>query len=145
MSSLTEAKKSLSESELDNLIIESLAARDRAYCPYSKFSVGAALLTEDGTIIKGCNVENASYGLTICAERNAICQAVAGGRQKFKAIVISGDVGDKFITPCGACRQTLVEFGVDWDVYLAKPNKQYCKTTVASLIPNSFTPNDLIS
>ena len=107
--------------------------------------MGAALLTDDGTIIKGCNVENASYGLTICAERNAICQAVAGGRQKFQAIFISGDVGDKFITPCGACRQTLCEFGVNWDVYLVKPDKKYCKTTVAKLIPDSFTPDDLLA
>lgn len=83
------------------------AAREKAYCPYSKFSVGAALLCEDGAIIDGCNVENVSYGLTICAERSAIVKAVSEGQKKFKSIAICAEMKDQFVGPCGACRQVI--------------------------------------
>ncbi|XP_050733033.1 cytidine deaminase-like isoform X2 [Eriocheir sinensis] len=135
-----EAEKRLTDAEVEQLIDASLAARLNSYSPYSKFSVGAALLTPDGTIVGGCNVENISYGLTICAERNAICRAVADGHRKFRAIAITAEMGERFVGPCGACRQFLAEFGLDWEVYLAMPSKQYMKTTVAKLIPDSFSP-----
>ena len=126
--------------EVERLIDASLETRLKAYCPYSKFQVGAAILTKDGTVITGCNVENISYGLTVCAERTAVCRAVAEGHRKFRAIAIAAEMGDKFVGPCGACRQTLVEFGQDWEVYITTPDKSYMKTTVGKLIPDSFNP-----
>uniref|UniRef100_A0A672ZH17 Cytidine deaminase n=1 Tax=Sphaeramia orbicularis TaxID=375764 RepID=A0A672ZH17_9TELE len=84
-------------------------ARDMAYCPYSRFPVGAAVLTAGGDIITGCNVENASYGLTVCAERTAIQRAVVEGHRKFSAIAVTCDIEDHFVGPCGACRQVLME------------------------------------
>lgn len=103
--------------------------------------MGAALLTHDNTVITGCNVENVSYGLTVCAERTAVCRAVVEGHRKFRAIAITAEMGKKWVGPCGACRQTLGEFGLDWEVYLAMPNKRYIKTTVDKLLPDSFTPD----
>lgn len=92
---------------IQKIINKSKAVRERAYCPYSKFSVGAALLCEDGEIIDGCNVENVSYGLTICAERSAIVRAVAMGQKSFKSIAICAEMKDEFVGPCGACRQVI--------------------------------------
>lgn len=138
---LAEMDKKLTDEEVERLIDASLAARLNAYCPYSKFQVGAALLTKDGSTITGCNVENISYGLTICAERTALCSAVADGQRKFRAIAITADMGSRFVGPCGACRQFLVEFGQDWEVYLATPDKRYMKTTVGKLMPDSFSPD----
>ena len=83
----------------------SLAARQHAYSPYSQFAVGAALLCPDGEIVTGCNVENASFGLTNCAERTAVFKAVSEGRRQFTAVAIAAEMGDKFVGPCGACRQ----------------------------------------
>jgi cytidine deaminase len=115
-------------------------ASKKAYAPYSKFHVGAALLTDRGEIITGCNVENASYGLTICAERNAIFAAVARGIRKFKAVAIVAS-GKQMPFPCGACRQVLVEFcGKDTPVYIAPVRKlsQYDESTLGDLLPRSF-------
>ncbi|MBU4198449.1 MAG: cytidine deaminase [Verrucomicrobia bacterium] len=92
------------------LILKAADARRRAYAPYSKFRVGAALLTKDGRIFQGCNVENASYGLTLCAERAAVATAVAAGYRQFKAIAIAGGRPKAPPTPCGACLQVLAEF-----------------------------------
>jgi len=94
---------------LTQLLAAARAARRQAYAPYSKFRVGAALLTADGKIVTGCNVENASYGLTICAERVAITKAISEGHRKFQALAIAAPSASP--TPCGACRQVLAEFG----------------------------------
>ncbi|KAJ8319993.1 hypothetical protein KUTeg_001580 [Tegillarca granosa] len=103
--------------------------KNKSYCPYSKFRVGAAILCQDGTVITGCNVENVSYGLTICAERTAIVKAVSEGYKSFKAIAIA--------------RQYMVEFGVNWDVYLTKPDFTYKHYTTGELLPLSFVPGNL--
>jgi cytidine deaminase len=97
--------------EWDALVEAAWAARERAYAPYSKFAVGAALLAADGRIFPGCNVENLSYGLTNCAERVAIGAAIAAGAREFLAVAVVADTRVP-ISPCGACRQVLVEFGV---------------------------------
>ncbi len=94
---------------LTRLLAAAHAARRQAYAPYSKFRVGAALLTEDGKIVTGSNVENASYGLTICAERVAVTKAISDGYRKFQALAIAAPSASP--TPCGACRQVLAEFG----------------------------------
>lgn len=93
----------------DELIQRAINAKKTSYSPYSRFRVGAALLTEDGTIFSGCNVENASYGLSICAERNAVFQMAFSGKRKITAIAVTSDERT-FITPCGACRQVIAEF-----------------------------------
>nr|CAH0103574.1 unnamed protein product [Daphnia galeata] len=136
----TEVEFDLLDLAIQKIINKAKAVREKAYCPYSKFSVGAALLCDDGTIIDGCNVENVSYGLTICAERTAICKAVSQGQKVFKCIAICAEMKDKFVGPCGACRQVLAEFNLNLDVYLCKPNNEIVKTSVAQLLPLSFTP-----
>ncbi len=121
------------------LLKAAVAVAKKAHAPYSKFYVGAALLTDKGEIITGCNVENASYGLTICAERNAIFAAVAKGQRKFKAIAIVADA--KMPYPCGACRQVIAEFcGPETPVYIAptKNLRKYISTTVGTLLPMQF-------
>jgi cytidine deaminase len=133
------------QTTVDKLIDASFAAKSRAYCPYSKFPVGAALLCDDGTIVLGCNVENAAHSPGVCAERTAIASAVAQGHRKFKAIAIATDVKDAFIFPCGTCRQTLAEFGLDWRVYVTKPDKSYDRKHVRDLLPFSFGPDVLTS
>jgi cytidine deaminase len=96
---------------IDELVAAAWQARESAYAPYSKFAVGAALLTVDGRIFSGCNVENLSYGLTQCAERTAICSAVAAGVRNFAMLAVVADTAVP-ISPCGACRQVMAEFGV---------------------------------
>uniref|UniRef100_A0A8C8CKT4 Cytidine deaminase n=1 Tax=Oncorhynchus tshawytscha TaxID=74940 RepID=A0A8C8CKT4_ONCTS len=125
------------------LIHQSQGAKEFAYCPYSKFRVGAALLAHDGTVFTGCNVENASYNLGLCAERTAIAKAVSGGYRSFKAIAIASDLEDQFISPCGGCRQFMREFGDHWSVYLSKPDGSYKEMTIEDLLPVSFGPEDL--
>ncbi|CAM4515607.1 unnamed protein product [Leuciscus chuanchicus] len=125
------------------LVAKCLQAQEMAYCPYSGFPVGAAILTTGGAIITGCNVENASYGLTVCAERTAIQRAVAEGYRRFTAIAVTCDIKDSFVGPCGACRQVLMEFGTEWDVYLTKPDGTYKKTSLRELLPLAFTPAHL--
>lgn len=98
---------------LEPLIEAALKVREQAYAPYSDFFVGAAVLTDDGNVFTGCNVENASYGLAICAERNAITSAVAAGKQNFVAIAVAAT---PLASPCGACRQFIFEFGDDIQV-----------------------------
>ena len=119
------------------LIEAALAVRQQAHAPYSKFLVGAALLDDQGAIHIGCNVENASYSLTICAERVAIGAAVAAGRRRFVAIAIAADPA---VSPCGACRQVLAEFAPSLSVLLVDANTSSLvkKTTMAELLPLRF-------
>lgn len=119
-------------------IKEAFEAKEMAYAPYSKFKVGAALLCEDGKIYKGCNIENASYPVTICAERVALSTAIADGNTKFKAIVITG--GDDYCSPCGLCRQALAEFADgNFKVVLAKSENESKVYRLSELLPESFT------
>ncbi|XP_051529040.1 cytidine deaminase-like [Myxocyprinus asiaticus] len=130
-------------SGVKELIQQSLEAKKFAYCPYSKFRVGAALLTLDGTVFTGCNVENVCFNLGICAERIAISKAVSEGYRDFKAIAIASDMCEHLISPCGGCRQFMREFGANWDVYLSKPDGSYVEMKVEELLPMSFGPEDL--
>lgn len=125
----------------DKLIDAARAAQRRAYAPYSNFHVGAALESEDGTIYTGCNVENASYGLTICAERAAICAAVAAGARKFRRAVVVSDV-DPPAAPCGACRQVLAEFGQELRIDGVGPAGTI-SWTIAQLLPAAFGKEQL--
>jgi len=115
-------------------------ARDNAYAPYSHYSVGAALLTRSGQIFTGANVENAVYPLTTCAERTAVVKAVSEGERDFVAIAVSTSNGG---SPCGSCRQTLREFGKDLIVLIAADGSPYRETTVADLLPDSFSAAEL--
>ncbi len=114
-----------------------------AYCPYSKFRVGAALEAADGRVFVGTNVESASYGLTICAERMAIGAAVAGGARDFARIVVVTDV-DPPASPCGACRQLLAEFGLDLEVIAVGPKTER-RWTLRDLLPDAFAKSTLES
>ena len=127
----------MNEAARDNLIKLAIAARDKAYAPYSNFFVGAALLAKDGSVFTGCNVENTSYGLCICAERTAICKAVSEGYQDFEAIAVAAT---PFATPCGACRQFIVEFGKEIEVIAVDANDpaQIKSWTSEQLIPENF-------
>lgn len=129
--------------DMKDLIEQSIIARKTAYVPYSKFQVGAALLTEDGQVYQGCNIENSSFGLTNCAERTAIFKAVSEGNKKFKAIAVVADTKGP-CSPCGACRQVISEFcAPDMPVYLTNLNGDVQQTTVRELLPGAFTPEDL--
>ena len=125
------------EDVVQELIVAAREARENAYAPYSGFKVGAALLAEDGQIYTGCNVENVSYGLSICAERTALVKAVSCGQRVFKAIAVTADTED-FCSPCGACRQALAEFGPDIKVYFVDCRGDYLMHTTAELLPRSF-------
>ncbi|MFZ1292184.1 MAG: cytidine deaminase [Melioribacteraceae bacterium] len=119
-------------------------AKLKAYAPYSKFRVGAALLSENGEVYTGVNVENSSYGLTNCAERTAVFKAVSEGESKFKTIVITSDAED-FISPCGACRQVLMEIcGKNLEVVMTNRNNEIRILTLEELLPNSFNKESLI-
>lgn len=123
------------------LLEEAKQARERAYAPYSRFRVGAALRAASGRVYRGCNVENASFGLTTCAERVALQTAVAEGERVFLAVAI--DAGTPAPTPpCGACRQVLAEFGVDLRVVLTGAPPKVMR--LADLLPMSFGPEDLL-
>lgn len=123
----------------DALLAAATAAREQAYCPHSGFAVGAALETLDGRVFSGCNVENASYGLTLCAERAAVAAAVAAGARRFRRLVVVAGA-DPPVSPCGACRQVLAEFGADLVVQGVGPGgtRQW---TVRELLPDSFSFN----
>lgn len=122
---------------------ESKIARENAYVPYSKFKVGAAVLTKDGKIYHGCNIENAAYSMTNCAERTAMFKAVSEGVREFASIAVVADT-DGPVSPCGACRQVIAEFcEPNMPVYLINLKGDVLETTVAELLPGAFSPEDL--
>lgn len=127
-----------------DLILKAMKAKEFAYAPYSHFRVGAALLTRSGRIYTGCNVENASFSATNCAERTAVFAAVAQGEQEFTAIAINGD-NENYLPPCGICRQVLVEFCdlETFQVILANNEQDYKVMTLAELLPGAFQAKDL--
>lgn len=117
--------------------------RSRSYIPYSHYAVGAALLTKDGRIFTGCNIENAAYPVTICAERTAIFKAVSEGVRDFEAIAVATEDGQGY--PCGSCRQVMAEFALDMDVMLADAAGNITvETSVSDLLPGAFTPKNLL-
>jgi len=126
------------------LIDEALKARENAYAPYSNFKVGAAILTENDELFSGCNVENASYGATNCAERTAIFTAIATGNHKIKALAVVGDL-NSFTYPCGICRQVMAEFAINKDIpiIIAKNREEYVVKTMEEILPGAFTKIDL--
>ncbi len=126
--------------DTDQLIALATEARGASYSPYSNYPVGAAVQSESGEVFTGCNVENASYGLTICAERVAVFNAVAAGHVRLVAAAI---VTPSKGAPCGACRQVLLEFGPEMIVHIASPDGDRRSRTMAQLLPESFGPSDL--
>jgi len=134
---------SLTKQEKQSLIDLANAARGRAYVPYSKYPVGAALRTKTGKIYTGINVENAAYPQTMCAERIAIFKAVSEGEKEFEVISVVTNNGG---SPCGGCRQVMAEFGLDTIVLMADGNGNLVKeTTVKELLPEAFTPDKLVN
>lgn len=129
--------------EYRKLIKEAEKAKKMAYAPYSKFKVGAAVLSVGGEIFTGCNIENASFGLAVCAERVAIFKAISEGSTKFEAIAVIGDT-DKPCSPCGACRQVISEFGEDIPLIMANLNGDVKIKKIKELLPEAFGKNDLL-
>ncbi|XP_015606802.1 uncharacterized protein LOC107273277 [Cephus cinctus] len=142
MSSGTIVSSEHLDEDIRELVREATIVRERAYAPYSNFKVGAALRGENGTIFKGCNVENSAYPAGVCAERAALFQAVTEGQKKFKAVVVVAS--GNFTSPCGICRQALAEFG-DMLVYLVPANnpQQILKTSIKELLPMAFSFNTI--
>ena len=132
----------MTEQEIQQLVAAATSARTMAYVPYSGFAVGAALRTADGHIFAGCNVENASYGLAICAERNAVFQAVARGERAIQAVAVVTENG---VTPCGACRQVLAEFNPQMTVIVADMAGVRRIYSLPELLPEAFGPEQLQS
>ena len=139
----------ISSSEKEKLIAACLKAREASSSPYSDFCVGAALLGEDGRIYKGCNIENAAFTPTVCAERVALFKAVSEGVRQFSALAVCGGKKDAALplaicAPCGVCRQALREFcGDEMPVFLVQDEKHFEEVTFASLLPKSFGPENL--
>ena len=130
--------------DIKKLAQESIAAKEFAHTPYSHFRVGAALLTKDGGIYRGCNIENAAYTPTNCAERTAFFKAVSEGKKEFTAIAINGDAND-YLYPCGVCRQVMAEFCdlKTFKVIIAKSTEDYLEYTLEELLPLAFTGKDM--
>jgi cytidine deaminase len=126
----------------DKLIDAAREVMVKAHCPYSKFHVGAALEAADGAVFTGCNVESASYGGTICAERTALVAAVAAGRRRFARIAVVSDA-DEPVAPCGLCRQLLAEFGLDLEVIAVGSKGGRVSWRLGELLPHAFTAADL--
>lgn len=124
------------------LVSIAMKAKENAYVPYSKFRVGAALLTMDGKVYTGCNVENASYGATNCAERTAVFKAVSEGYKEFEAIAINTDTNHPAF-PCGICRQVMAEFSKDLKIYVSDRNGNYQEYSIEQLMPGAFTNEDM--
>ena len=124
------------------LVAVARLAAENAYVPYSNFPVGAALECPDGQVFTGCNVENAAYGSTICAERTAVCKAVSEGYRKFTKIAVWGK-GDDYCFPCGACRQFISEFGLDIEIISARGDGEYVSLSMDEMLPHSFNSANL--
>jgi cytidine deaminase len=124
----------------NELITSAITARERAYAPYSEFQVGAALLGKSGRVYTGCNVENAAYGPSMCAERTAVFKAVSEGEREFEAIAVVTENG---VSPCGTCRQVMMEFAPEMTVIIADTQGNVRRTAVRDLLPDGFTPNQL--
>lgn len=124
------------------LLQEAKKAKENAYVPYSKFRVGAALLGKSGKVYHGCNIENAAYSVTCCAERVALFKAVSSGEKVFEAIAVTSD-SDMITTPCGVCRQALAEFGLDMDVISSNKDLEYEIMPVGGLLPGAFTGKEM--
>ncbi|CAI4229459.1 unnamed protein product [Auanema sp. JU1783] len=130
-------------SEIEQVLVQkSKDVMKNAYCAYSKFPVGAAILAEDGSVILGANHENASYGGTICAERSAMCAALTAGHRKFKSIAICTELPDP-ASPCGLCRQFLIEFGNYKVILCSSTSDKLMVTSTKELLPHAFTPASL--
>ena len=138
----------MDQKEIRQLAEKALDMRNMSYVPYSGFAVGAALLCEDGSVFGGCNIENAGYTPSNCAERTAIFSAVASGRQKFTALAVAGgkkgEEPEDYCAPCGVCRQVMSEFcDSDFPVYLVKSAEDIQALTLGDLLPHSFTSASL--
>ncbi|HCO73516.1 MAG TPA: cytidine deaminase [Clostridium sp.] len=130
--------------DIKELVKLAIEAREKAYVPYSKFKVGAAIEMEDGSVFTGCNIENASYGATNCAERTAIFKAVSEGHTIMKKIAIVGDMST-YTAPCGICRQVIAEFAAkDIEIVLIKNQDKYLVKTLEEILPGAFTKEDLL-
>jgi len=125
-----------------NLVASAIKAKQNALPTFSNFFVGAAVLSDDGKVFTGCNIESSSYSLTICAERNAIFKAVSEGVREFKAIAVAGDTED-YISPCGACRQVISDLCGEIDVILVNGNGDYIVKKTSELLPFAFGDKDL--
>ncbi|QBY04324.1 cytidine deaminase [Thalassotalea sp. HSM 43] len=131
------------DNQFEQVLAAAKSAYDNAYAPYSNFQVGAAALTFGDNIVSGCNVENASYGLTVCAERNCLAQAIVNGEQQFKTMVIFTKMA-KLTPPCGACRQVIAEFlQPDASVFACNHLGDKVEWQVKTLLPDAFTPKNL--
>ena len=139
---MIEKETDMTEQEIKNLIDHAIVAREKTYSPYSHFGVGAALLCEDGAIYEGCNIENASYGLTNCAERTAIFKAVSEGRTKFKSLAVVADTEGP-CAPCGACRQVMGEFNIPI-IIMGNLKGDIEVVSTEALLPFSFSSTDVI-
>ena len=139
---MIEKETDMTEQEIKNLIDHAIVAREKTYSPYSHFGVGAALLCEDGAIYEGCNIENASYGLTNCAERTAIFKAVSEGHTKFKALAVVADTEGP-CAPCGACRQVMGEFNIPI-IIMGNLKGDIEVVSTEALLPFSFSSTDVI-
>ncbi|RSL34484.1 cytidine deaminase [Salibacterium salarium] len=127
----------------EELVKKAIEARSNAYVPYSRFAVGAALKTDNGEVFSGSNIENASYGLTNCAERTAVFKAVSEGKKTLTSIAVAADTEEP-VSPCGACRQVLSEFlPTDGKVILSNINGMVKEMTIAELLPGAFEAKDL--
>ncbi|HEX5724155.1 MAG TPA: cytidine deaminase [Longimicrobiaceae bacterium] len=140
---MTSETPPLDDAALRRLLDHARQARARAYAPYSDFPVGAALLADDGRVFTGCNVENASYGLTNCAERVAVGKAVSEGARSFRAVAVAGPGDDVGCNPCGACRQVLFEFSPEMLVVTADGPDGVRAAAVRDLLPGAFSKERL--
>lgn len=130
--------------DYSDIIEKAIQAKEKAYCPYSNFKVGACLLTKSGKTFTGCNIENAAYSPSVCAERTAIFKAVSEGEREFVAIAIVGSEQNDYSSPCGVCRQVMAEFNPNLDVVLIKTKDDYKIKKLHELLPGFFGPKNLI-